>query len=116
MRVGSCFLVEPTVGVFTFQHPIEARFVGTMAQLREHLKLSRKKSATAVRCAPIVSLRHVFSLIKMLCDTDMNVTNEIKNLLTICNVFLTLKMIWFKFQHYILILASIVNITLLSLG
>ena len=52
----------------------------------------------------------------MLCDTDMNVTSEIKNLVIICNVFLTLKMIWFKFQHYILILASIVNITLLSLG
>ena len=115
MRVGSCFLVEPTVGVFTLQHPVEARLAGTSAQLREHLKLSRKKSAT-VRFAPIVSLRYVFTLIKMLCNTDMNVTNEIKNLLIICNVFLTLKIIWIKFQHYILILASIVNIILLSLG
>ena len=116
MRVGSCFLVEPTIGVFTLQHPVEARFDGTSAQLREHLKLSRKKSATAVRFAPIVSFRYAFSLIKMLCDTDMNLTNEIKNLLIICNVFLTLTMIWFKFQHYILILASVVNIKLLSLG
>ena len=116
MRVGSCFLVEPTVGVFNLQHPVEARFAGTSAQLREHPKLSRKKSATAVRFAPIVSLRHVFILIKMVCDTDMNVTNEIENLLIICNVFLTLKMIWFKFHHYILILASIVNITVLSLA
>ena len=42
MRVGSCFLVEPIVCVFTLQHPVEARFAGTNAQLREHLKLSRK--------------------------------------------------------------------------
>ena len=82
MRVGSCFLVEPTVGVFTLQQSVKARFAGTSTQLTEHLKLSRNKSAT-VRCAPIVSLHHVFSLIKMLCNTDMNVTNEIKNLLII---------------------------------
>ena len=86
MRVGSCFLVEPTVYVFALQQPVEARFAGTSAQLTE---TQSKKSAT-------VSLRHVFSLIKMLCNTDMNVTNEIKNLLVTCNVLLMLKMIWFK--------------------
>ena len=42
MGVGSCFLVEPTVGIFTLQHPVKTRFAGTSAQLREHLKLSRK--------------------------------------------------------------------------
>ena len=40
MWVGSCIPVEPTVGVFTLQHPVEARFAGTSVQLREHLKLS----------------------------------------------------------------------------
>ena len=29
MRVESCFLVEPIVGVFILQHPVEARFGGT---------------------------------------------------------------------------------------
>ena len=31
MRVGSCFLVEPIVGVVTLQHPVEARFARTSA-------------------------------------------------------------------------------------
>ena len=63
MRVGSCFLVEPTVGVFTLQHPVEARFAGTSAQLIDHLKLSRKLSPSQDYT---YSLRDVFSLIKML--------------------------------------------------
>ena len=74
MQVGSCFLVEPIVGVFTLQHPVEARFAGASA------------TQSPIRIAPIVCLRHVFSLIKMLCNTDMNVTKEIKNMLIICNV------------------------------
>ena len=31
IKVGSCFLVEPIVGVFTLQHPVEATFARTSA-------------------------------------------------------------------------------------